>query len=251
MLPKTSGIYRIDCATNGKVYVGSAHSMYQRQHVHLHHLRRGVHVNRHLQHAWNKYGETTFQFSVIEKTSTAELLLREQFWIDRMDACNPKCGFNIQPQARSSRGVKRTEVYLKNMAEQKSKQWIVTQPDGTELTIKNLAEFCRQHDLSFTSMHRVARGKLRQYRNGWLCRKADATSEEWQRTCKPAAATNGQFQPGKWVLTAPNGKQFEVDNLRSFCNTHGLLATGLSNVVRGLAKQHKGWKCHRTESEVA
>ncbi len=62
-----TGVYCIRNGQNGKVYVGStSRSLTGRQKDHLNNLRGDRHINRHLQHAWNKYGEEAFTFEVLE-----------------------------------------------------------------------------------------------------------------------------------------------------------------------------------------
>lgn len=67
-MEKQGCIYKIENLVNGKVYIGQTVQKFNRrmkQHLSL--LRRGKHDNIHLQSAWNKYGESSFFFS-IEKT---------------------------------------------------------------------------------------------------------------------------------------------------------------------------------------
>ena len=46
-------------------------------------MRRNIHDNSYLQNAWNKYGEKTFRFEVLEYLDDLdELHLAEQFWMD-------------------------------------------------------------------------------------------------------------------------------------------------------------------------
>lgn len=51
-----------------------------------------------------------------------------------------------------------------------SKEFIVTFPDGMEVNIKGLAEFCRQNGLNHSAMSSVASGK-RKHHKGFVCRK--------------------------------------------------------------------------------
>lgn len=60
-------IYQITNMLNGKFYIGSAVSFPRRVWTHKNRLRMGVHHNKHLQAAWNKYGEAAFVFEVIEE----------------------------------------------------------------------------------------------------------------------------------------------------------------------------------------
>lgn len=96
----SSGIYQILNLVNGKRYIGSAVRFRTRWAAHRHQLRNGFHHSRHLQSAWNKYGEDSFEFSVIELCEKSDLIAREQFHLDQ--------GFqyNQSPTAGSPLGVK-------------------------------------------------------------------------------------------------------------------------------------------------
>ena len=102
----TSGIYTITCRANGKFYVGSAVNIQKRWQTHRSHLKMNRHVNKHLQNAWNKYGEKTFKFSVVEQTLPEKLIEAEQRWID---AVSPDVLFNICLVAGSLLGHKCSE----------------------------------------------------------------------------------------------------------------------------------------------
>lgn len=61
------GIYKITNKENGMTYIGQTMQRFQKRY--WHHkwkLGNGTHDNRHLQNAWNKYGESVFEFSVVE-----------------------------------------------------------------------------------------------------------------------------------------------------------------------------------------
>jgi len=78
----TSGIYRITCVKNGKSYVGSSQDIPRRWKEHKNRLRANRHINPHFQNAWNKYGEDSFVFSVVEKCDKDCLLDKEQGHFD-------------------------------------------------------------------------------------------------------------------------------------------------------------------------
>jgi NUMOD3 motif len=44
------------------------------------------------------------------------------------------------------------------------KKWIVTYPDGVEETVENMEKFCREHDISFSNLHKVVRGIIKQHK---------------------------------------------------------------------------------------
>jgi group I intron endonuclease len=105
-----SGIYSIRNVVSDRVYVGSAVNVKQRWLDHKKLLRKGKHFNRLIQCSWDKHGEESFIFTVLEPIEDANLLIgREQFWIDSLDAANTALiGFNLSPRAGSQLGVKRS-----------------------------------------------------------------------------------------------------------------------------------------------
>lgn len=93
-----SGVYAIICHENGKHYIGSSVRICERWSQHKTDLRGGYHTNIHLQNAWNKYGESRFEFVIVEfvPASRNDLLSAEQRW---MDATSPE--FNLTIKAES------------------------------------------------------------------------------------------------------------------------------------------------------
>jgi len=116
-----SGIYAIKCASNSRLYIGSAVSFRRRVAVHLCMLRAGKHHSKKLQRAWDKYGSDKFMFGVIEVVpEKSGLIAREQHWIDALDACGS--GMNSNPVAGSVLGRKHSaETRAKLSASHKGK----------------------------------------------------------------------------------------------------------------------------------
>jgi len=108
-----SGIYTIINQVNGKFYVGSAVNFRKRWLLHRSNLNNETHPNRHLQHAWNKYGEENFYFGIIEPVENKEDLLgREQYWMDLL-----KPEYNICTTAGSSLGYKHRDESRQKISE--------------------------------------------------------------------------------------------------------------------------------------
>jgi len=97
------GIYSITCKVSGNRYIGSTKNLYERWMKHRGLLRRNLHHCRHLQFAWNKYGEEEFEFEVLETCLPEDTILvsREQTWIDKFK----KNLYNSMPYSQRVVGV--------------------------------------------------------------------------------------------------------------------------------------------------
>ena len=77
-----SGIYKITNKVNGKFYIGSSNNIKRRWMHHKSNLRNGTHTNFHLQNSYDKHGEDQFEFVLIEEVRRANLLAKEQEYLD-------------------------------------------------------------------------------------------------------------------------------------------------------------------------
>ena len=89
-----TGIYSIKNTINNKIYVGQSVNLESRFTDHKSALRNNRHFNKHLQDSWNKYGEESFEFNIIEECEDQNLDEREQFYIAKYDSMNPLFGYN-------------------------------------------------------------------------------------------------------------------------------------------------------------
>lgn len=103
-----SGVYKILNKINGKAYYGSAARFRQRWAVHRSWLNKNKHANRHLQAAWNQYGESNFDFIIEIICSKEECLEFEQIYLDENWDNNDRC-YNILSVAGSGLGLRHTE----------------------------------------------------------------------------------------------------------------------------------------------
>lgn len=78
---KNCGIYCIENLITNKKYIGQSKNIARRWEAHRSALNNGAHVNRHLQSAWNKYGELNFSFYILEYCAEEYLNQKEQYWI--------------------------------------------------------------------------------------------------------------------------------------------------------------------------
>jgi group I intron endonuclease len=186
-------IYVIWCFSSGKAYVGSAVNWGRRMRKHRTGLRGNYHDNPHLQSAYNLYGENQFGVFLVETCDVADLIAREQFWIDSYASADREIGYNLCPAAGSRRGTTMTEeqkarvragvrkaviekpdawkrggdkrrgrknsaVHVAKTVAACSKPFSLVSPDGKAYSGKNVAEFCRKHGLSKSAICQLQKG---------------------------------------------------------------------------------------------
>lgn len=80
-----SGIYHIKNTVSNGIYFGRSIDVPDRLSHHRQQLRRGIHVNKRLQHSWNKHGEQAFEFKMVweetqDKLEDLEGFILEEAW---------------------------------------------------------------------------------------------------------------------------------------------------------------------------
>lgn len=123
-MSKNMGIYKITNIGNGKLYIGSSNNLQKRKREHFWALRYNKHNNPYMQNAYNKYGEKSFTFEIIEAVNNSkELLEKEQSYIDLFNVCDREIGYNINEYS-SGGGLKgeKNPNYGKKMSEEQKEK---------------------------------------------------------------------------------------------------------------------------------
>lgn len=105
------GIYKIENKVNGKIYVGQSIDIDTRWYNHRNELNGNRHCNEHLQNAWNKYGENSFEFIIIEECTLDNIDEREIYWIDYYNSMDPGYGYNMTAGGQGRHGYSWSEEY--------------------------------------------------------------------------------------------------------------------------------------------
>lgn len=189
-----SGVYQILNIIDNKMYIGSSINVSSRLKTHIYNLKNNKHCNKHLQSAWDKYGEENFIFEILERVCNKENLIeREQYWIDKLI---PQ--YNIRLEAKSNLGLKASEKTrakmrdsakasgnrpprmfgnkfnlgrkasietIKKLINSHSKEYIFIDPNNVIHKIFNLKEFCLNNKLCLCSMYKVYSGNISYYKN--------------------------------------------------------------------------------------
>jgi len=88
-----SGIYKITCTANGKMYVGQAQNVYDRRTQHFTRLQHQTHKNAEMLADFNQFGRAYFTFEIIEWCELDKLNEREKYWIETLGTEKPH-GYN-------------------------------------------------------------------------------------------------------------------------------------------------------------
>jgi group I intron endonuclease len=135
-----TGIYKITNKKTKKIYIGSSINVFRRWVEHKVKLNKNTHINNKLQNSWNKYGDDNFTFSIIEECEKDQLIVREQFYLDKLlKSSDPdsfffnKMGYNILTRAGNTLGYKFSESTKNKMSKIKS--------DNGKLLDKDFSDF--------------------------------------------------------------------------------------------------------------
>lgn len=93
---KKSGIYYIKNKVNNKIYIGQTKDIDGRRKEHKRDLKANRHVNWHLQKAFEKYGDSNFEFGILEYCEIDELDNKEVYYINKYKTMNRDKGYNLK-----------------------------------------------------------------------------------------------------------------------------------------------------------
>jgi group I intron endonuclease len=183
-------IYKIENITNKKIYIGQTCRGYQKRFNQ--HIIDSKKYNYDLYKAFKKYGIKNFVIEKINECETSEMArVLERHYIKKFNSY--KDGYNMNegdkvvykhseltkhkirikrlgmPSPR--KGVKLSMETRKKQSLSKlgkvtwTKKWKVTEPNGKNIIIYNLAEYCRKNNLSRGNMSSLASNNLSYYKN--------------------------------------------------------------------------------------
>lgn len=244
-IPRGAGVYLINCIPTGKVYVGSSRTIHERWDEHQRLLRRGAHHSIYLQRAWDKYGERSFSYNVLEMAEADVLLEREQYWIDHYRACDNNYGFNLSAKAGAPMaGLKHSEETKKAFSDSRKgesngnykghNQTCVICGNTFRESPKRPRKYCSQacYHSKQAQQERIT-PELR-YKFGYASRGKKLSEE--------VVMKSAVSRMKRYIATDPCGDEYVIEGLAGFCRGMGLDQPEMSRVANGKKSQHKGWK---------
>lgn len=182
-------IYSITNLVNGKVYIGQTrHGLARRKGEHIHRFNLGER-NHKLYQAMRKHGLDKFKFETLCCSLKVEYLDElEKFFIEQFNSFrhgyNMTCGGDTvsdetrQKISKAHKGRKVTwldkvwairrlnpdakhpaDHVLSGAANTNSRSYLVRKPDGTEIVVKGLNQFCKEFGLTKKCLFDILAGK--------------------------------------------------------------------------------------------
>ena len=248
----SSGIYKITCLDNGKVYVGSAIWIKKRWSSHKVCLKRNTHHNPHLQSAFNKYGKESFIYEVLEECSKNKLIEREQYWMGRYKAVDKTIGFNIVPYADRKEMSEETKlkISLANKGRKRSKQTRAkmryAQQNRSKEWKRNIAKSKLGKHLSKKHKEACSLAAIKRWdREGRNPKPLKLGSEELRK--KRSESHMGQISVNsKKCICVETGEIF--DSIRSAARTYNPYDSAIGYAIRNGGKScKKTWQYYKEE----
>lgn len=261
IIPSTSGIYRINCSTTGKFYIGSAVDLGARRRRHWHDLRNSVHHSITLQRAWDKYGEDAFTFEVLELVLVPFHLEREQYWLDTLKPFDPSIGYNIASSAQAARlGLTHTpetreKLRLANLGKKQSEETrqkrsdlgkLRTQSEETKEKVRQIRLGTKRSDESRerSRISHLGKKQTQDVIDKRIAARAGYSHSEETRAQIRAANANHPSHVKRMqtlIIISPDGVEHTVTGIGKFCRENALNHSALIQVAKGIHPHHKHW----------
>lgn len=215
---------------DGSTYVGQSKDINRRFTTHCNKLAKGTHVNKKLLEAYSRYGTPTLE--IILECPPQDLDEAEEEAIEIYDSI--RNGLNIAPAAGDF-------PVLLGEANGYSKY----KDSDIMLAIEYLANNLEQPLKVSAKLLGINYSTIKNISNGtshkWL---ADRIPESYFKVLghKGRRSINTSASKGiNYSIKDPVGNTYSVININEFARQHNLNAGALGEVLRGNARQHKGW----------
>lgn len=224
-------IYFIHNTVTDGVYVGQTiMEPKKRWFYHRNKLRNKRHHNRWLQHSWDKHGESSFEFIVIEVHQSQEAVDRaEMFFIEYFRVI----GVSLYNLTSGGDVCRHSPETIEKMRQAK-------RPPHTAEQRAKMSAWMRENQSSIATPERNE--KIRQSKLG-KARPAEAR-QNMRLAAERRIARTYQFK-------GPDGIVYQTNNIRAFARDHNLDNANLYALVHGKMPRYRGWIVYHDASDDA
>lgn len=266
--PRTHTIYKITNTVSGKIYIGQTRRSLEKRF--LYHCYASRYSKTVLGRAISGYGSEVFTIEEVARLIDAnqeEVNKLETEMIARFDSLFPK-GYNMIAEGSappSCFGRVNDEKTLKKMSESAFRSWSQdaerrkqqsermkarhADPEQAkkmyeEWSKKNKGRVVNSKALERMLEYRKANPQTKEqieYRQARLREVMD--SPEFRQARSEQGVRLWGHKRKKYLITDPNGNQYEVLGLNQFCKQHNLDTSSMAKIARGKLKAYKKWHC--------
>lgn len=239
----SGGIYKIVNLRNNKVYIGSAKNLNERKDRHFADLSKNTHRNKHLQRAFNLYGESIFEFTVLEKLGdyNKEIYFsNEDKWMAVYDSRNPELGYNIAAASGGGHlGCKHTKETKKKISQSMLKDHPtkgrpLSEEHKSKISKSNLgkiiSEESKEKNRQWQLEHNPRRGKKCSEEHKSKISKANSGKNHWNFG-KEASPAQKESARKLFTENNPNATKVSIDGVTYISQAEACRKFGISKKV--------------------
>ena len=225
-------IYKATNKINNKCYIGFTNNLNLRKLDHKHSSITKK-LNNCFYNAINKYGWDNFEWEILyqSKDRNYTLSIMEPHFIREYNSYihfQDSNGYNMTLGGECSNNS--SKISKEKIASSKRKTRYYINEHNQVFEVKNLSEFCVQHELSFYAMADIWLDKQISHK-GW---------KKYQGKYQNYIPNLGK----KYKLISPDNKILEIKNLKNFCKNNNLNYNCIQKVVDKTTKNSKGWRLY-------
>lgn len=217
------GIYGIKNLVDDKIYVGSSEDIKKRWNQHKYNLKKNIHINTHLQNAWNLYGAKSFKFEVLEEVDSLDLYIAENKWMDELNTLDMKFGYNMQTAQAGVQWTEETREKLSKSLKGNQARLGSTQSEETKRKLSELNKGKKITQEHFEKLQEASRNKVitdetrRKISEAAKKRERKPLSEEHKRKLSEAAKGRKLSEESKKKLSESAKKRGISEKTREAC----------------------------------
>lgn len=236
----TTGIYALFWENNNAVYIGQSINIEKRFINHLYRMKNNRHYNYKVQDTYNLYGVP--RLIILDIVDLVRLNDYEIYWVKEFDSINK--GLNIsEPGNNSGFGVSNPNAHYSKLDILRVFRMLYT----TTYPIKDIARICGVNkglpqDIHSQSRHLWLKDLYPYQYSLMLIKKLIRQNSAYKTTRKSTELSSRVSVLPK--IVSPDGITYTISNISRFCRLHSLTQSGLSNLINGKIKTHKGWVLH-------
>lgn len=229
-LDNVSAVYCITNTVNGKKYIGSSSNLYSRLLKHRALLRHGSHGNVELQNDWDRFGEDSFDYEVVEECPENNLKIREDYYIknskDIYNSAIGTIGFTFRNETRNRMSTSRKSGFKNGtITPYQLRKVSKYDLDGNFIVeYDSLKEAAKTEGIHVSSIIRCANGTYSQ-NNGFRW------SYERKDNIGPYEAPKN-IKPNKYIYIVKDGdNELRFDGCKACAEYFGVSTTSVEQVI--------------------